>query len=71
MWESCAVELRVRLPKPVADEVEKVQRSDPEMLSRMLTYAVARKSIFDHLSTRREDSAVEPGEDSRVDERDR
>lgn len=52
MWDTCAVELRVQLPKPVADEVEEVQRRDPEMLSRMLTYAVARRSIFDHLATR-------------------
>ena len=52
MWDTCAVELRVRLPKPVADEVEEVQRRDPEMLSRMLMYAVTRRSIFDHLATR-------------------
>jgi len=52
MWDTCAVELCVQLPKPVADEVEEVQRRDPEMLSRMLTYAMARRSIFDHLSTR-------------------
>jgi len=52
MWDTCAVELRVQLPKPVADEVEEVQRRDPEMLSRMLMYAVARRSIFDHLATR-------------------
>lgn len=55
MWDTCAVELRVQLPKPVADEVEEVQRRDPEMLSRMLMYAVARRSIFDHLATREEE----------------
>lgn len=50
MWDTCAVELKVRLPKPVAVEVEEVQRRDPEMLSRMLFYAMARRTIFDHLA---------------------
>jgi len=52
MWETCAVELSVRLPKNVAAEVEEVQRRDPEMLSRMVLYAVTRRTIFDHLATR-------------------
>ncbi len=50
MWETCAVDLRVRLPKPVANEVEEVQRNDPEMLSRILFYAVTQRRIFDHLA---------------------
>jgi hypothetical protein len=54
MWETCAVELRVELPKAVAEEVAEVQRRDPAMLSRMLTYAVTRRTIFDHLSSRDE-----------------
>lgn len=54
MWDTCAVELKVRLPKPVADEVEEVQRRDPEMLSRMLFYAMTRRTIFDQLSRRAE-----------------
>lgn len=52
MWEPCAVDLRVRLPKNVADEVEEVQRRDPEMMSRIVLYAVTRRTIFDHLATR-------------------
>jgi hypothetical protein len=52
MWETCAVDLRVSLPKSVAAEVEEVQKSDPEMLSRMVLYAVTRRTIFDHLATR-------------------
>lgn len=52
MWDTCAVELKVRLPKPVAAEVEEVQRRDPEMLSRMLFYAMTRRQIFDHLAAR-------------------
>ena len=50
MWDTCAVELRVRLPKPVAAEIEEVQRRDPELLSRMLFYAMTRRRIFDHLA---------------------
>lgn len=50
MWETCAVELRVRLPRPVADEVAEVQKRDPEFLSRMVMYAVTRRTIYDHLS---------------------
>lgn len=67
MWDTCAVELRVSLPRPVAAEVEEVQRRDPEMLSRMLMYAVARRSIFDHLSAReRGRREVEPGPGSQT-----
>ena len=56
MWDTCAVELRVNLPKSVAAEVEEVQRNDPEMLSRMLYYAMTRRTIFDHLATRTRDA---------------
>jgi hypothetical protein len=52
MWETCAVDLRVKLPVPVAAELEQVQRDDPEMLSRMLVYAMTRRAMFDHLSAR-------------------
>jgi hypothetical protein len=57
MWDTCAVELRLQLPKPVADEVEEVQRKDPEMLSRMVMYAMTRRTIFDHLATRDDEDA--------------
>jgi hypothetical protein len=50
MWDTCAVELWIHLPRPVAAEVEEVQRRDPEMLSRMLMYAVTSRRIFDHLA---------------------
>ena len=52
MWETCAVELKVQLPKSVAVEVEQVQRSDPEMLSRILFYAMTRRTIYDTLVSR-------------------
>ena len=52
MWETCAVDLRVQLPKPLAAEVEEVQRNDPEILSMMLVYAITRHAIFRQLSER-------------------
>lgn len=50
MWDTCAVELRVRLPRAVAAEVEEVQRRDPEVLSRILLYGLMRRAIFEHLA---------------------
>jgi len=58
MWETCAVELRVQLPKSVAVEVEQVQRTDPEMLSRIVYYAIARRTIYDTLVSRAAVSAA-------------
>lgn len=52
MWETCAVDLRVHLPKTVAVEVEQVQRNDPEMLSRILFYAMTRRTIYDTLAAK-------------------
>ena len=54
MWETCAVDLQVHLPRPVAAEVEEVQRRDPDLISRLLFYAVTRRTIFEHLSERAE-----------------
>ncbi len=50
MWETCAVDLRVTLPRPLAAEVEEVQRRDPEMLSRLVLYMLTRRTIYDHLA---------------------
>lgn len=55
MWETCAVDLRVRLPRPIAAEVEEVQKRDPDMISRLLFYAVTRRTIFEHLAARTDD----------------
>lgn len=57
MWENCPVEVRLNLPRPVAAELEEVQRKDPEMLSRLVMYAVARRTIYDHLSSRQDSRA--------------
>lgn len=50
MWETCAVDLQVHLPRPIAAEVEKVQQQDPELISRIVFYAVARRTIYEHLA---------------------
>lgn len=49
MTDTCAIDLRVRLPRPLADEVERVKERDPEMLSQIVAYGMARRAIFDHL----------------------
>ena len=49
MTDTCAIELRVRLPRPLADEVERVKDDDPEMLSQILAYGMTRRAIFEHL----------------------
>ncbi|MFO7260275.1 MAG: hypothetical protein DIU52_003910 [bacterium] len=56
MSETRAVELRVCLPRAVAAEVEEVQRRDPEVLSRILTYGVTRRAIFEHLRRQQEEA---------------
>jgi hypothetical protein len=49
MWESCSVQLNVRLPKDIARQAEEVQKSDPEFLSRIVLYGLTRRSIFHQL----------------------
>ena len=52
MTETSAIDLRVRLPRPLAEEVERVKESDPEALNRIVAYGVTRRMIFDHLVER-------------------
>lgn len=59
MSETCAIDLRVRLPRSLADEVERVKEKDPEMLSRILAYGMTRRAIFDHLASG--GAGLEPG----------
>lgn len=61
MWETCAVELRLRLPRELAAEVEEVHRRDPDALSRLLVYALTRRTIFEHLRDRWSARDPEPG----------
>ena len=49
MWETCSVQLNVRLPRDVAAQAEEVQQSDPDFLSRVVLYGLTRRSIYRHL----------------------
>lgn len=49
MWETCSVQLEVRLPRDVAAQAEEVQKTDPEFLSRVVLYGLTRRSIYRQL----------------------
>ena len=49
MWETCSVQLNVRLPRDIAAQAEEVQKTDPEFLSRVVLYGLTRRSIYKHL----------------------
>ena len=49
MWNSRSVQIHVRLPSDVAAEAEKVQRSDPDFLSRVILYGLTRRAIYRRL----------------------
>lgn len=49
MWETCSVQLHVRLPRDLAHEAEEVQKVDPEFFSRVILYGLTRRSIYRHL----------------------
>ena len=61
MWETCSVNLSVRLPRDIAAKAEAVQKSDPDFLSRVVLYGLTRRSIYEHLRkqnhTRSDESA--------------
>lgn len=59
MPESSAAELHIRLPQPLAEEVERMRQSDPEALARIIAYGVTRRVIFDYLVSR--DDGIEDG----------
>lgn len=49
--ETRSVEVVVNLPRDLAADVEDVRRTDPEFLGRVIQYALARRIIFEELST--------------------
>ena len=59
MWETCPVQLNVRLPKDVAAQAEEVQKTDPEFLSRVVLYGLTRRSIYRHLREQSPSAASE------------
>ena len=60
MWETCSVQLNVRLPRDIAAQAEEVQKTDPEFLSRVVLYGLTRRSIYRHL---RDQSETGPPQD--------
>ena len=60
MWETCSVQLSVRLPRDIAVQAEEVQRTDPEFLSRVILYGLTRRSIYRHLREQSQDDPLEP-----------
>lgn len=49
MWDTCSVQLKVRLPREIAEQAEEVQETDPDFLSRIVLYGLTRRSIYRHL----------------------
>lgn len=54
MWETCSVQLNVRLPRELAAEAEEVQKTDPEFLSRIILYGLTRRSVYRQLRDQEE-----------------
>ena len=49
MPDSRLVSLEISLPADLAEEVERIQQTDPGFLERVLTYGMIRRAVFDHL----------------------
>jgi hypothetical protein len=49
MRETRPVNLVVNLPADLADEVERVQQSDPEFIAKVLAYGIVRRAVFARL----------------------
>lgn len=64
MWETCSVQLNVRLPRDVAAQAEEVQKTDPEFLSRVVLYGLTRRSIYRHLRDQGEPDTAGMGEEA-------
>lgn len=63
MWETCSVQLNVRLPRDVAAQAEEVQKADPEFLSRVVLYGLTRRSIYRHLREQVQREAAVSGQE--------
>ena len=59
MWETRSVQISVQLPHDIAEQAEKVQKADPEFLSRVVLYGLTRRLIYHQLRERSQDQAAE------------
>lgn len=53
MWESRdtrSVELVLNLPRDLANDVEAVQKHDPEFLHRVIRYGITRRAVYEELN---------------------
>lgn len=56
MWDTCSINLEVRLPRDIAAAASEMQETDPEFLSRVLVYGLTRRAIFEHLREQKQGS---------------
>lgn len=49
MWDTRPVEITVHLPEDLADDVEEVQRHDPDFLEKVIRYGLTRRAMFHEL----------------------
>ncbi|UCC24382.1 MAG: hypothetical protein JSU98_11670 [Gemmatimonadales bacterium] len=61
MWETCSVQLNVRLPRDIAAQAEEVQRTDPDFLSRVILYGLTRRAIYENLRSQQSEDAGDGG----------
>jgi hypothetical protein len=52
MWDTRPVNLKLRLPQDIAEQLEEIQRTDPEFMSRLVLYGLTRRSIYHELRDR-------------------
>ncbi len=49
MWDTCPVQIQVELPTELAEKVERIQKSDPEFMSKIILYGLTRRTLYHHL----------------------
>jgi len=50
MTDTRPVEVVLNLPEDIADDVEEIQRRDPEFLHKVIRYGLTRRAMFHELS---------------------
>lgn len=60
MWETRSIQLKVRLPRELAQQAEEVQESDPEFLNRLVLYGLTRRTVFRQLREQEEGGTKGP-----------
>lgn len=50
MWDTRPIEVELHLPEDLAEDVEELQETDPEFLTRVIRYGLTRRAMFEELS---------------------